>query len=357
MSSQAYWFDSAPWTTYGEFNPTPVFTSTDSGHTVTQIIPSQSIRFASNSSSVGIYSYFSTAAGRTYVLNQRPVGGSNTSWTQVGSAVIPATGSGAYQVFNMATGLDTSSNYEYEILLITPILLSGNQGSWYDGYVELDTGTLATVSHPKRFVWGMYGDSITGMTSAHQTDIASPIITDTRYGDMWLATNFVNRAMVIAASPGGKVNPTLRDATAGIPANVDGVRVNAGRNDMPDLGSAIPNSAYQTAFGVMVDNIRAQIGAGKLIACYKPFAALPTDDTNRDLCGTLIQAAIVGKANVIYVNTDGWFIPDAASNMPNSPHPNALGYAQLAPNEYGPLGGTGNMTATTLTATTAHIGP
>ena len=60
----AYWFDSAPFTTYGEFNPLPVFQTTDSGHTVTELQPSQSIRVASNSDHVTIYSYTSTAAGR-----------------------------------------------------------------------------------------------------------------------------------------------------------------------------------------------------------------------------------------------------------------------------------------------------
>lgn len=345
--STAYWFDSAPFTTYGEFNPTPLVTSTDSGHTTKQLQAGQEIRFASNSSSVGIYSYYSTAAGRTYVLLQGAQG--TIANTQVGSVTIPATGSGAYQVFNLATGLDTTAVHEYRIVCITPVQPAS--GNWLDGYLELDTGTLAAVAHPNRFVWGMYGDSITAMTSAHQTDSGSAIITDCRYGDMWLATNVVNRGMFISGIAGGKVVNTGRDSTSNIPTNVDGVRVEYGTNDLQDLPTG--NATFQQAYSDMIDNIRTRIGANKPIVCLQPFprATPPSSLSN---IATLIQAAIAGKSKVFYYGTTGWIDTDT-SKMPDGIHPNAAGYAQLAPNEYAALGN-GALTTTTLIVGSLSIG-
>lgn len=346
--SQAYWFDSTPFTTYGEFNPTPVFSGSDSGHTVKQLQAGQEIRFTSTSTSVGIYSYFSTAAGRTYVLLQDNV--------QVGSVSIPATGSGAFQVFSLATGL--SGSHEYRIVCITPVQPAS--GNWYDGYVELDAGTLSAVVHPNRTVWGMYGDSITGMGSSHQTDIGSAIISDCRYGDMWIFTNATNTAMFISGVSGGKVVNTGRDNTANIPANVDAVRVEYGINDQPDLPSG--NATFQTAYGVMIDNIRTRIGAGKPIICLQPFPQ--NSATQRSNLATLIQAAINGKANVFYTGTDNW-VPTTTAYEPDGTHPNAAGYAILANRQTpiwssaaisisGPSSGNINTASSTFTITLAN---
>lgn len=340
--STNYYFDSAPFTTYGEFNPVPLTTTTNSGHTVKQLNPSQSIRFTSSSTSVVINTYFSTAAGRTYVLLQDGV--------EVGSVAIPASGSGAYADRTLATGL--SGTHEYEILCITPI--QGEIGTWYDSHLVLDDNSLSAVPHPNRFVWGMYGDSITGMTAAHQTNLASPLITDTRYGDMWIACQANGHAMNISGVAGGKVVNTGRDSTGNIPVAVDGVRVEYGINDAPDLPAG--NATFQTAYGVMIDNIRTRIGAGKPIVCLRPFPTV--GDSGQANIGTLIQAAIAGKADVSYVDTAGW-ITETTAFMPDSLHPNAAGYAMIASPETPVLAaaaGAAVVSATTMNFTTLLAG-
>lgn len=345
--STAYWFDEAPFTTYGEFNPLPLFTGSDSGHTVKQLQASGRIRFATASSSVGIYSYFSTAAGRTYALLQLQ----GSTWVQVGSVTIPATGGGAFQVFNLATGLDTGSVHEYQIVCITPI--QGASGNWFDGYLELDTGTLATVLHPNCPVIAMYGDSITGVTNAVQTTLGSPAITDTRQADMWQWCNRLNLNMVIAGTAGGKVVNTGRDSTANIPIGVGAVRVEYGINDAPDLPAG--NATFQTAYGVMISNIRTRVGAGVPIVCEQPWPTV--GGTQQSNLGTLIQAAIVGMADVYYAATSSWFTASTAL-LPDDTHPNIAGYATtVSPQQaiFGALFG-GSVVVTTLNVGTLNIG-
>lgn len=317
--STTYWFDSTPFTTYGEFNPVPLNSRSDLGHTVKQLQASQSIRFASNSASVVMYSYFSTAAARTYVLLQ--------NGSQVGSVNLPATGGGAYDFYTLATGLDTGEIYEYEVLCITPIL--GGIGNWFDAAVVLDDASLSPIVHPKRLVFAFYGDSITGLSNAHQTDINSGLITDTRYSDMWIACQANNRALSIAAFAGGAVVNTGRDNTGSIPAACDQLHIRYGTNDLIDLPSG--NATFQQAYSDMVDNARTQIGAGKQIHCYQPIPRA-TGGSQRANCGDLIQAAILGKSEVFYHNTDNW-VPTDTGNMPDGLHPNAAGYALYATNE------------------------
>jgi hypothetical protein len=333
-----FYFDEAPFTTYGEHNPMPVFSTTAGGHTVKAIQPSGSIRFASTSTSVGINVYYSTAAGRTYVLLQDGV--------EVGSEDVPATGAGAYQTITLATGL--SGEHEYEIHCITPI--AGATDAWYDSHLVLDADSLAAVAHPPRFVWGFYGDSITNIGSA------TPAITDTRTGDMWQACQETGHAMAIYA-PGFKVANTGRDSTAGIPADVDGVCVRYGINDAPDFPSGA--ATFRQAYEDMVDNIRTRIGAGKPIVCLRPLDTVADASTQMDI-GTEIQAAISGKADVYYVDTAGW-ITRNTSHMPDGLHPNATGYAEMA----APLAetleiydgdGGGSVTVGTLTLGTLIIG-
>lgn len=321
-----YWFDSAPFTTYGEFNPTPVFSTTDSGHTVKELQPSQSIRFASSTAAIGIYTFTSTAAGRTYVTLQDGV--------QVGSYAFPASGGGSFAVYTIASGLDTSRVHEYEIICVTP--LSGSASSWYDGYLELDN--LASIAHPNRVVWGMYGDSITAVTNA------SPAITDTRQDDMWIFTHATGTAMYIVGTAGGKVVNTGRDSTHNIPQNVGAVRNEYGTNDLPDLGSSGPNATFQQAYSDMIDNERSWIGAGKPIICLQPFPRSAPNDVNRALCGTLIQAAIAGKTLVTYANTDNWWDPNNGALTADGLHPNAAGYVFLANREI-PIWSSASITA------------
>ena len=307
-----YWFDSAPFTTYGEFNPPYVFTGSDSGHTVKQMVSSSSIRFASRSAYVGIVCYISTAAARTYVLLQDGV--------EIASFSPPTTGGGAFNTYSIATGLDTTAVHEYEILCITPI--TGAVGNWYDAGLDLDANGIEAVAHAARPIAAFYGDSITGVTSA------SPPITDTRYSDMWIATQRTGYAMAISATGGGKVVNTGRDSTSGISALCSELHVRYGTNDLADLGSTTPNTTFQTAYGVMIDNARTQIGAGKPIYCYQPFPRA-TGDTNRALAGTLIQAAISGKSDVYYIPTDNW-VGTTGATMHDGLHPNVAGYAELA---------------------------
>ncbi len=338
-----YYFDEAPFTTYGEFNPTPVFSTTSGGHTVKELQPSQSIRFRSSSTSVAINSYYSTAAGRTYVLLQDGV--------EVGSYTHPATGGGAYADRTLATGL--TGTHEYEILCITPIF--GNASSWYDSHLVLDADSLSPVAHPNRFVWGSYSDSINAVTSSHMTDSGSAGISDTRYGCVWIATQANGQAMYISGVAGGKVANTGRDSTANIPTTVDGVLVEYGINDAPDLPAG--NATFQTAYGVMIDNIRARIGASKPIVCLRPYGTV--GDSGQANIGTLIQAAIVGKADVTYEDTDGW-ITETTAFMPDNIHPNAAGYAQLAiplaPVLLAASGEATTLNATTFNATTLRVG-
>jgi hypothetical protein len=309
-----FYFDSSPFTDYGEFNPTPLTTSTHGGHTVKQLNPSQSVRFASTSTAISINSYYSTAAGRTYVLLQDGV--------EVGDVAIPSTGSGAFDDFELATGL--SGLHEYEILCITP--MDGSSGNWYDSHLVLDADSLAAVAHEARFVWGVYGDSIAlPSVAGHETDINSPLITDARKGDTWLACQENGQAMIITASGGGKVVNTGRDNTNGIPVNVDGVAVRYGINDAEDFPGG--SATFQEAYADMIDNIRARIGAGKPIVCFRPLGTV-TPTAQEDI-GTEIQAAISGKANVSYVDTDGWISEDT-DHMPDGLHPNAAGYAEMA---------------------------
>lgn len=301
---QTYWFDSAPFTTYAEFNPSPLNTSTTGGHTVKQLQASGSLRFYSRSATVGINSYTSTAAGRTYVLLQDGV--------EVGSVAIPASGGGSYVTYALAAGLDTAAVHFYEILCITPIRLAA--GNWFDAYLELDDANgLAAVAVPARQVYCFYGDSVTGITVGG--------VTDTRVGDMWQATQAAGRAMCIAAVGGGKVNTVGRDGTAAIPTNVDQVHVRYGINDLPDLPAG--NAAFQAAYFDMVDNIRSRIGAGKPIYCYQPQPVV--GGSQRANAGALIQAAIVGKADVYYLSTDNWY-PTTVGYLPDGTHPNAACY-------------------------------
>lgn len=305
---QTYWFDEAPFTTYAEHNPAPVNTSSFSGHTVKQIQASGSIRFYSKSATVGIHSYFSTASGRTYVLLQ--------DGTQVGSAVIPATGAGAYATYSLATGLDTTTVHLYEILCAVPFRLSQSVGNWFDAYLELDDANgLAAVAVPTRQIFAFYGDSVTALSAAGD-------VTDTRQSDMWRATNAAGRAMCIVAQGGGKTNPHGRDTTANIPTNVDQVHVRYGINDLPDLPAG--NATFQTAYADMVDNIRTRIGAGKPIYCYQSQPMV--GGTQRANMGSLVQAAISGKADVYYVGTDNWY-PITSEYLPDGIHPNAACYA------------------------------
>jgi hypothetical protein len=53
-----------------------------------------------------------------------------------------------------------------------------------------------------------------------------------------------------------------------------------------------------------------------------------TGGTNRGIAATLIQAAISGKSDVLYIPTDNW-ITTTTTYMPDNLHPNAAGYAQL----------------------------
>ena len=282
-----YYFDEAPFTTYGEFNPIPVFSTTNGGHTVKALQASNSIRFASSSATIAINNYTSTAAGRTYVLFQDGIA--------IETLVIPATGGGSYADRTIATGLDTGSVHEYEIACVLPI--QGSASNWYDSHLILDD--LASVAHPTRAVLAFYGDSITGVTDAGGT------VADTRDADMWQACTATGRAMTISGVAGGKVVNTGRDSTANINASVDQVHVRYGVNDLPDLTGGSPNTTFQTAYGDMIDNIRTRIGAGKPIYCYQPWPV--SSGSNRATAGTLIQNAISGKSNVTYISTDNWY--------------------------------------------------
>ena len=309
-----FWFDEPPFTTYGEFNPAFIFSTTSSGHTVKQLVSSGSIRFSSRSAYIGINAFVSSAAGRTYVLFQDGVA--------ISTVALPTTPDSTYVTVSLATGLDTVSVHAYEILCITP--LQGQVGSWFDAYLSLDGNGIAPVTYAARQIEAFYGDSITGVTSA------TPAIADTRLSDMWLAAQATSRAMAIGGVAGGKVVNTGRDSTSNIPTIAGRLHIRYGTNDLDDIGSTTPNATFQTAYGVMVDNARARIGAGKPIYCYQPLPrAASTAATNRALAGTLIQAAISGKSDVYYIPTDNW-VGITAATLPDGLHPNVSGYAELA---------------------------
>jgi len=329
-----YWFDSTPWTTYGEFHAVPLFTGSVSGHTATQIQNSQSIRFASSTATIRIYSFISTAAGRQYMVFQDGVA--------ISTVDLPTTPSSTMALVTLATNLNTSSFHEYEIACVSPV--QGSYGSWYDAYIELDN--LASAVHTNRFVWGWYGDSITGITSSHMTDIGSAAITNVIYADSWSVTHSIGAAMIISGVAGGKVNTTGRDSTGNIPTNVDGVAVGYGVNDLGDLPAG--TNAFKAAYWTMLTNIVARIGSGKPILCFQPWPlAWDSDRALATVAGRCIQEVIaaIGNLNIHYVSTDGYY-PITTAVLPDGTHPNAYGYTVKAASElavfqtYTPTNGT-----------------
>lgn len=360
----SYWFDSTPFTTYGEFNPLPLVTTTQSGHTVKGLGPSQSIRFASSTAAIGIYSYFGTSTGyRTYVVLQGALG--TIPNTQVGRVTIPGTGGGAWSVYTLATGLDTGTTYEYEIVCVLPI-----QGTitWYDGYLELDN--LASVAHATRPIWGIYGDSITGVTNSHQTTIGSFLINEdagsfsgTQYADMWQFAHASGKALFISGTAGASVVDYGQYNTSNIPAGVDALLIKLGVNDQVNLGTGGGQTTFQTAYTTMMTAFIARIGAGKPMVCLEPLSSYID---NRALCGTLIQAAISGMTDAYYFGTDNWIAVDA-SVMPDLLHPNAAGYALVGAREtpiwsgasleiVSPAHGTSGTPSAAFTVTLANAG-
>lgn len=308
-----FYFDTN--TNYIDFRAVPLTTWSVNGHTAWQLNPSQSIRFASQSSGIAINSFVSSLAGRNYVLYQDGV--------IITNVALPLTPDSTVVSVLLATNLNTSSVHEYEIVCATPI--SGSVGNWFETSLELDS--LASVAHPQRFMWGFYGDSITAIyPSCHMTDISSPLITNTIYGDEWIFTHAVGAAMSIVGTPGGKVNTALRDATGNINTNVDGVFVQAGVNDLPDLPSG--SNAFRTAYATMVTNIHVQIGAGKPVICLQPQPV--SSGSQRALAGQLIQEAITGQSKTWYYSTDTYYPDTTATYLPDSTHPNAAGYSNSA---------------------------
>lgn len=343
----AYWFDSAPFTTYAEFNPLPLFTGTNSGHTTKELQPSTSLRFASNSDHVTIYSFTSIAAGRTYAVLQD---GNVISFFD-----FPASGGGTWAEYILASGLDTSKDHEYEILCTHPI--QNASANWTDGYLELNGDGIAPIHHTQRLYFSFYGDSVTGVTNGIVTTGSAIAIENTQFGtmysDMWIACQAAGRAMSISGTAGGKVNPTGRDSTANINPAVDQCHVRYGINDMPDLPAG--DAAFQAAYTQMIINIRAQItNQSAPIYCYQvqPLAGVTLAQQQHE--GALVQAAIAGMANVFYISTVGWY-PTTTAYLPDGIHPNGTPcYRVYAANEI-PLwrsGGvvvSGSATAGTVT--------
>lgn len=313
-----YWFDETPWLTYGDFNPVPrnVSVGAVSGHDAIQLIPSQSIRFASNSASVSIKSYYASGAERTYALLQDGV--------EVGLVVIPGTGSGAYDDFELANSLDTVDVHEYEIVCIYPWY--GNSGNWNDAAIVLDDNSLASIIHPVRKVIGLYGDSITGLTSCHETDIESAFITDGRKGDMWQIAHELNCQIFYCITAGSKVNPVGRDSTDAIEPAVSLIRCLYGTNDYIDFPDGAAD--FGVAYSDMLDNIRTRIGPNKPIVCFVPIERVTGGDYHT-LMASLIKEAVAGREHVYFNDTVGWF-PVTTDYLPDNLHPNVACYALMA---------------------------
>lgn len=317
-----YWFDSAPFTTYAEFNPLPLNTASDLGHTVKQLNSSCSMRFTATTAAVVIGSRITYLSTRTYLLFQ--------DGTQISSTTLQIDPPGdQWNEYTLASGL--TGTHEYEILCSNP--LQGGWASWYDGYLKVDT--LNTTAHPNRKWRALYGDSRTGYTNSKLTDNSSPLIQDqtnaTVLTDIWLSSQATSGAMVIAGVAGGKINPTGRDSTANVPAGVGEVHEWYGYNDEADMGT-LGDAAYialVAATNAMYDNLRTQIGSGKPIYSYAPFVAVGGDATKRNLVISAKQAALAGRANFYWVGTDGWITVSTAF-MPDSVHQNVAGAAQLA---------------------------
>lgn len=303
-----YFFDQAPFDTEGEFNPLPLLTSTWASRVYRFSQAGQGIRFRTDSSFIGLFS-FRALSTRNLAVYQDGVA--------IALYTVPNTPSSTYQRHVLVEGL--SGEHEYEIVVVQP-LINATSASWYDAHLELDNSGVISSTISNRPVDAFYGDSITGMGSA------SPPITDLRVSDMWIAARPANRWVAISGTGGGKVHTTGRDGTSAIPAGAARAHVRYGTNDLGDIGSAPGSTNFQTSYGTMIDNIRARIGAGKPIYCYQPFPR--SGANNRAIAETLILAAISGKADVIYINTDNWS-PTTSTYMHDGLHPTAAGYALM----------------------------
>lgn len=297
-----YYFDSEPFASFGAVDSLPETFSFE-GHNAYRMGGGQAVRFATNSASI---SYKGVRVGQTYKILQDGV--------DIGN-VTTVNNYPNFEVFELASGLDTGFVHEYEILVVVPV--SNNSGqTCFDQAVVLDNDSLAPIAHSRKSIDVYTGDSITNNYS-----IASALL-----GDAFLFSRHFSRAPQSYGHNGERVSTYLRDSVNNvtIPPLCERVIARGGTNDLGNTDLA----QFQSDYGVWVDNIRAQIGNGKTIVCEQPLPRFDGAAVYRETYGEAIQSAIAGKADVIYLATDGWLTD--SSDTADGLHPNAAGYAKIA---------------------------
>jgi len=357
-----YWFDSAPWTTYGEHNPAILFTQADGAHTAKQMGGGGSIYWRSKSPDAVLRTYYSVASGRNYALycdgaliNDNCIPGINA-----GGAY--NSGSGAYQTFTIGSGLDTSQVHTYELMCYYPYK---DFNSWLDSYLDLDGAGLDTTAPvtPHPLVVG-YGDSIMGLSNFLTDTSGSATVLDVRKCAWWIASHATQKAMYISGVGGGRVTTTGRDGTSALPTWTDIFITQYGTNDLSFLPSG--NATFQADYATMLTNVETRIGTTKRKIMLQPFPR--TGDTGqRAIAAGLITNAIAisGISNAGYSGTDNWINPTSGVDTSDGLHPNIAGYAKIgnrlipilstyAIGIVGPAAGAPNNTSSTFTVTLSN---
>lgn len=308
----AYSLDSAPFTTYGVRDAWPIGDGfTFGGHNIKSLVNGQSLRFASDSSFITIYG---KAVGQKFELY--------CDGASVGTVTIPSAAT-FYTRQELFTGLNTASVHEYELIAYSPTVFSTGPATYIIGYLELGGVGIASVAHTARPIISWYGDSIIAGTLMPTTD--------SRDISHWQVCRAIGKTSGNLGNSGQNVSVYLKNNTSQIYATSVAVVCNGGIND---LTASVNVATFQSDYGIMIDNIRARVGAGVPIYCRQilPCPAATTAGT-RATYNAAIPASISGKADVYTYSTDNWLSSGASSDCGDTKHPSASGNIKVSNRE------------------------
>lgn len=304
-----YVLRSTPFTTYGQVDGVSQFNNNLST-SVPQCLWAASSgfgpRFRATTTSIRAYLYDGLNPSRVIVLRDDGV--------IVGDITPPGT-TGGYKLFTLATGLSATS-HEYEIL---PISAGRGLFMW-----QILVDTLENAAVAVRPIHVHYGDSIVA-----EGNTAAGAIFDARLGDAYLIARAKGRCAIRVGAGGTQLSTYGRDNTAtvtNLPGTLAVISVRYGTND---AWASIPVATFKADYVTTLTRLRT----GAATALIEAWAILPTKRTS-DATIALYNAAIAeaviatGDTNMVYIDTTTWI--NKATDLDDSVHPSASGYAKIA---------------------------